>query len=588
VTFDDGPCALLVWGAGGAAAPRVDASGEATVLDGPWEVEVVRTLEDDWGDLAAPVADVETWELEHRVEGADWAPVHATFGPRARWAGEDGVWRAAEWSPSRGIFKDPMHVDYLGGSGRVPEEFLDFGAAAAGEAVRVRAVIASERERRTHLAVGACAAKRAWLDGREVALDGSGYLTAGAVALPAGESVLELRLTATEAVRALRGHFAFVDDLDGYARPEFLRVAGDVAKSSVVAFSTRFTLAADATSANVLVGANGPARVLVDGVEVGRQGGFDPYVETDKDRLQPYDLAEYLKAGEHELRLELLALGRARPAALLDGSVATAAGTVALRSGETWTASRDGVDAGLDIRLDQHGDPAYNHAYKRPHPLPEGAWLEPGRAAVEAVTVTPDRAVVRQWLRVVAPPGARELAIPLAPGCRATVGAGSGSGTLVVALDGRRPEPVEISVEPAPGLYGGALLTGPVAFTVGPGELELGDWQDAGLPNHSGGVRYRRRIDAGAWRLDLGEVRGTAEVFVDGASAGVRVCSPYVFDVTAGAGGATLEILVLNTLGPHLDAVSPTPYVFDGQRRSGLFGPVTCQGSANGTPRPIR
>jgi hypothetical protein len=62
-------------------------------------------------------------------------------------------------------------------------------------------------------------------------------------------------------------------------------------------------------------------------------------------------------------------------------------------------------------------------------------------------------------------------------------------------------------------------------------------------------------------------------VFVDGASAGVRVCSPYRFDVHSLA-GATLEILVLNTLGPHLDAVSPTPYVFDGQRRSGLFGPV--------------
>ena len=76
--------------------------------------------------------------------------------------------------------------------------------------------------------------------------------------------------------------------------------------------------------------------------------------------------------------------------------------------------------------------------------------------------------------------------------------------------------------------------------------------------------------------LDLGEVRGTAEVFVDGESAGVRVCSPYTFDLTGriGPGGATLEVLVLNTLGPHLDAVSPTPYVFAGQRRSGLFGPV--------------
>ena len=86
--------------------------------------------------------------------------------------------------------------------------------------------------------------------------------------------------------------------------------------------------------------------MLVDGVEVGRQGGFDPYAEIDKDRLQPYDLAEHLGAGEHELRLELLDLGRTRPAALLDGLVVTAAGTVALRSDEHWTAWRDGVETG--------------------------------------------------------------------------------------------------------------------------------------------------------------------------------------------------------------------------------------------------
>jgi len=36
-------------------------------------------------------------------------------------------------------------------------------------------------------------------------------------------------------------------------------------------------------------------------------------------------------------------------------------------------------------------------------------------------------------------------------------------------------------------------VTGPVAFSVGPGAMELIDWQAAGLPNHSGGVRYRRK-----------------------------------------------------------------------------------------------
>ena len=181
------------------------------------------------------------------------------------------------------------------------------------------------------------------------------------------------------------------------------------------------------------------------------------------------------------------------------------------------------------------------------------------------------------------------MRVPLAPGCRGEVTVDG------VRVDARQAQPAscarcwatarerrrrcEIAVAPAPGLSGGAVLAGPVAFTVGPGRMELIDWQEAGLANHSGGVRYRRRLDPGpldAATLDLGTVRGTAEVLIDGESAGIRVCSPYRFDLSGwlGRGAVALEVLVLNTLGPHLDAVSPTPYVFPGQRASGLLGPV--------------
>ena len=171
------------------------------------------TLEDDWGDLAAPAgATVETWDLD--------GGVHATYGPRALWTGpapadalpepaeEPAEWKQAEWSLSRGIHKDPIHVEFLGPSGRVPEEFLDFGPVAAGQGVHVRAIVEAERPIATYLAVGAAAAKYAWLDHRPVALTSRGYLTTGAVELPAGRVVLDLRLVATEesrrAPRALR------------------------------------------------------------------------------------------------------------------------------------------------------------------------------------------------------------------------------------------------------------------------------------------------------------------------------------------------------------------------------------------------
>jgi hypothetical protein len=246
------------------------------------------------------------------------------------------------------------------------------------------------------------------------------------------------------------------------------------------------------------------------------------------------------------------------------------------------------------------GDPAYAHAWRRPHPLPDGAWLEPGRAVADPgapVTILAGTAVAAQRLRLTLPPGTARLEVPLVPGLAATVQvdgqavpvSADPSGTLVaeIAGHGRAPVACEIAVDAAPGPVGGALLRGPVRCHVGRGSTELADWQDLGLESHSGAVRYRRRIEApgaggdagqtaGITILDLGEVRGTAEVIVDGRRVGVRVCSPYRFDVTSrlGPGGADLEILVCNTLAPHLDAVGPTPYVFAGQKRSGLFGPV--------------
>jgi hypothetical protein len=591
VPFTDGPCALLVWhGADADAAANAPDPGRALPLDGAWDVEVEAALEDRWGDLDAPGAPVETWALEHRDRGA-WVTAHATFGPRGEWSGPGATgWQPAVWSRSRGIRKDPVHLPTLGPSGRVPEEFLHFGRLAAGEAVRFRTTIHAERTLATHLAVGAATAKEAWLDGAPVGLRGDGYLAHGPVVVPAGHSVLELRLEAGADVD-LRAHFAFVADIGGYERPEWLRAAGPVARDSVVAFSTRFELVGDAVDGVLLVGANGPCRVLVDGVEIGRHGGFDPYLEHDAPRFQRYEATSTLRSGAHDLRLELLALGRRPPAAIVDGVVRSPTGTLHVSSGAGWKAARDGAEVGLELRREQHGDPAFAHAWRRPHPLPAGAWLEPGRRTADAggpVDVRAGVDAVPQRLRLTTPPGARGMVVPLAAGCRlraVTVGGTAlafDAGAAITLPEGpRAPTSCELEIDPAPGLSGGAVLAGPVAFDVGPGTMRLGDWQERGLPCHSGAVRYRRRVEGipdGPAILDLGTVRGTAEVFVNGASAGVRVCSPYVFDLTGLAAGdveVEVEIVVCNTLAPHLDAVSPTHYVFDGQKRSGILGPVT-------------
>jgi hypothetical protein len=223
--------------------------------------------------------------------------------------------------------------------------------------------------------------------------------------------------------------------------------------------------------------------------------------------------------------------------------------------------------------------------------LPEAVWLEPGRPGADPGTAVDARItdeIRAQRLRLAAPPGAERMQVTAAPGCRliefeldgerVAVQAGSGDTELFDLPAGDRgPRKLELVFEPAPGLRGGGVLAGPIRFATGTGSIALGDWAPQGLPSYSGGMRYRRRIDAvpaGRMKLDLGVVRGTAELLVDGASVGVRVCSPYRFEFSAGR-DALLEVVVMNTLGPHFDAISPGPHVFEGQTQSGIFGPVT-------------
>jgi hypothetical protein len=611
VPFDDGPVALLVWGANALSAARaaLEVLEARRALEGPWEVRVEQTIDDEWDELALPDENfpVAIWAVEH-LEGGAWVPAQATFGVRARWVGpglpsslpdpgQEPVvgWRRAKWSPSRGIHKDPLHNVALGPKGHVPEEFVDFGSVRAGDAVHMRSVLHVDSPVQGHIVVGAAASKTIWLNGEQVALQGEGYLSYGEVALEAGATVMDLRLLADEAGR-VRAHIAVVTDLEAYLRPEWTSVPGQVIRDSIVSFTRTFRVDGVPDEARLMVGANVQCRVSLDGEELGRQSP----VEIEEDKLEPYDLPAGLTPGVHELRIDLHDTGPQVAAALVDGVVRTSEGTIFIRSGADTVAARDGtvvdtvlrraqVGYGAASRRRQLADPAMSHVRRRAHPLPAASWLEGPQpdGVVYPVELRVGAAAELQRLRLTAPPGAEKMRLSLTPGCRLREvlldGASvefrsSPDGHDIVSTPGsRRPRTAEILIEPAPGLLGGSTLAGPIEFAVAAGEMDLGDWQNAGLSSHSGAVSYRRMLDgvpSGRARLDLGDVRGTAEVLVDGRRCGIRICSPYVFDIDS-VPGADLEVRVFNTLAPHLDAISPTPYVFAGQKRSGLFGPVT-------------
>ncbi|MFF2330934.1 MULTISPECIES: hypothetical protein [unclassified Streptomyces] len=643
VPFDTGPAAVLVLSArppgpaatevsavsGVRAAPHTadgpdapgDGPGTATVEippDADWDVTLVPTLDNTWGDFARPAtgpptvpAVTECRTFRHRVEGAGedglrdgWtgpgraagpltSTVHATFGPHAvvsRGGPGHNTPSVLAWSDTLGVYKDPVHRAVLGPKGHVPEEFVHIGPVAAGEVARVRTELVLDEPFDGHLAIGAAAAKRARLDGAPVALDDGGHFATGPVAVAAGRRLLELELTADQDVD-LRAHVALVRDPSSCRRPEWIHSAGTM--------GTTVRLSALPARAVVQVASRAPCVLRVNGHVVGRQGGFDPYPEHAVPRVRRHDVAAALRPGDNDLTVETS--GSGDRAVLVDTDFTDGNGgrVAAPHSDARWWAVGANGRVPVAVRREPVGDPAALHLRRRPHPLPGAAWLDP---AADDGTVLPVRFAVPgsrgsvEWLWCELPPGTVRLTAQVrgvttvfvdGSECAGAVTTVTGRDVWTVAVDlaaggPSGPRTAALRIRTRPGYEGGAALAGPVRCEVGPGRMRVGDWEARGLAEYSGGVRYRRLVtlpagaDAGHVSLDLGRVRGTAEVRVGGGAAGVRVCSPYVFDLTGlvRPGANTLDITVFGTLAPRLDATSPTHFVFPGQRVSGLLGPV--------------
>ena len=641
IPFDSAPAALLVWSGEGQSEAATSQSEKQILLELPdvWSSSLEQTLDNRYGDFAKPNAagapPVQTWHFRHRTEQpgqdglsagwqfgqnvSDWSPVIATFGTYGWWSGiksEDRLpaplsglpadgnlqvdgWKRAVYSLQRGIYKDVLHVPTLGPKGHVPEEFLDFGLASAGDGVQFRTTVWMPEARALHLALAAPAQKLIWVNGQPAAEAEPGYLSLAPVELQAGNNLLEWRLIAVKEGE-LRAYWALVTDPHAFARPERMIPGDPPRKDSRLSFSLDVDVLFTPANCTLQISADAPCRLVVNGMEAGRQGGFDPYASLA--RVQPYRVRN-LRQGSNTITVELQDIGAPEPiiaggnlqgmnghaAVMVDGLASGTNGeSLSIISGNRWTVRRD-EDQPQPVVLFQPQwlDPAWSHLWRRPHPLPEAAWLDgtPSNGAV--LPVVPDALPQTdrvEWFSWTLPPSAVEMRLPVA-------------GQARLWLDGREL-PVEngkvripasesagrkaiLRVVPEAGRTGGGIFTAPVTYSVGEGTIRLGEWAAQGLDAYSGGVRYQTTFTldtppTSPLSLDLGRVRGTAEVWLNGQSLGARVWSPYAFDMSAHAkpGTNTIEVLVLNTLAPYLDAVSPTHYVRPGQTVSGMMGPV--------------
>lgn len=602
----DAPLAVLTWRDGldhesgedpanrvGANVLPLERLAESRPVQGQWECELVPRRSEH---------QIEQWRLQHRRDGdAEWSTTlveHGTYGWLRGPAEDPGTQpkRPLRYSLTRGIEKDPLWVSTLGPKGRVADEFWHVDDVTAGQVIELETSLPCFRAGQVWLAVGSNGRTEVWWN--EVALtpDPGGYLRLDEVTARPGPNRLRIRVFA-ERDGALRGSWALTTDPDGYRRPLWLAPADGSLKGSTVSAVGGFHLDELPRRGTLQLGACGPAVLSVNGRQIGVQGAFEPYGQ--QTRVLPWEITEALRAGENEITVRMTDVG-IEPAVLVDAVLEFDDGSSrTVISEPAWKLYRGDEPVPVELPRGQLVDPRWALLWARPHPLPAAERIAdaatesgyPPRADNGVLAVVPDARAGEpkpvEHFRLTIPPGAYRAQLPLL----------GGPPRVWVDGEGRVPEPgdvgdwsvpvtggstLRIATEPLDGRTEGALWGGPIRFECGVGTIEPGPWHQVGLGSYSGALRYRKvvRIDrAGDVTLDLGSVRGTAEVHVNGNLAGVRIWSPYRLDISEYVvqGENELEVLVCNTLAPWLDDASPTPFVFSGQRLSGMLGPVTIE-----------
>ena len=620
VPFAGAPALLLVWSNQSEpdALPSKQTSATTLQLDGPWSYQVVPTLDNTFAEYDRPAhpgpVPYRMWSLEHAETASgeppqQWARTRATYGVHGIVVEPDGTSSPWSYSDSRGIEKDITMRGLLGAKGRVPDGFVLATAAYGSEHSRYRTFVRLPETGSHELVLGATAAKRVWVDDVLVHDDVDASAAPFLVRIPVTATspllCLEYELGAAEGNGTFLSppkpehqpsFFAFTHPGHWPAYPEYVRPrdrSGTPAAGRVT-FSRTIEVPEDVQRARVVVGAACAVEVLIDGRSAGRQEMAQWY-ETDwgaSPQHFVHDLTALLTSGAHRVEIRLEA-PTSDVVLFVDLVLELADGTViAVVSDDSWQVDiGSGPPTSSVPTRRSWGENANLHLASRPHPLAGAQWLtgapQIGQDALR-VDTTDSLEERTQWLRFRLPAGSRAVDIPTRLQLSATLD--GGSVPLVPTAAGYRidlPEatraPAELVLISQPTAFGrgGAGLDGPLELSLEPSQTQLLPWSEIGLDWLSGGVAYTRQVDLAEQPteavLHLGSVRGHVRLVVNGTRAADLFCTPWSWDIASHlqAGTNTLEVQVFNTLGPYLDDVTPTRWVFPSQKRDGLFGPVT-------------
>ena len=521
-------------------------------------------------------------------------------------------WQPYDFSWRYGLEDDCGHQGYHGLKIQVADTFIGLGAIhhghpscnrvpePSGSRYYLWSSVCAPEGGETPISRGGLLPSAAWLNG--ASLD----VAASSATLKSGPNPLLLRYD-----KIGRGWFLFgtADGNQAGNGPSFMSAAkwiwwpDETEQVATRYFSRSFNLKAVPKTCRIRITADNGYTLLVNGRELGHGSTWT--------RVQEYDATHALKAGDNTIAAEVRNEG-GEGALIVEAAFEQPDGTTTrLGSDGTWlsaaTAPAGWPATGLS---DATAKPA-----RVISSFPDSLWAnhEQGPPRLEPIAAPsvglpwnvdlamrwyrnrdrlafdtrPTEAHPAGWYRFLSPPGLRGLTIPT----RASVRVWANGKELAVSSDGqlataqvaepsRAPVVVALRIEQNRGDYAGSALDDYIRLDCGAGELSLGDWAKAGvLETYSGGAWYRRTISLteeqarGKVTLDLGRAAASAEVFVNGKPAGVKVAPPWQLDVTSlvRPGENRLEILVCNTLANHYVTI-PTHY--RGSTVSGLLGPV--------------
>ncbi|WP_364147625.1 hypothetical protein [Paenibacillus sp. LPE1-1-1.1] len=560
-------------------------SGEIRTLDN-WRIRIEATLDNRYGDF----------DLHNDQRGL-MPPERRMMLVRTEQPGEDGVaegfymqgiseagWEERLWSESaywhvhKGetfepkkaqplvystVFGDLKFRSWAGRMGRVPRRYLHLGEASKGEIVWAVTNAVAPKEGRYWMRTESNAELIGWVGGNAIEWSGGPEEKTAWIWLKEGPNTVMLRAEARS--NGMQRAGIEINESAGEPLPKWIYTELPNPESCL---RMMLTSPADrpVNRVRVVFAARGRAVLQVNGVSVTEHGDFNPYIRQGQEEV---DITAYWREGINEIKF-LLPEGKGEVFA--DGRIELLdRGMIPFCTGPDWLDERGHAPLILHAGVLQFAETESLWINDRPHPLPGVGWLMPGSApAMPPVPFVADLDAIGRavWFRFPLPAGAHRLCLETKGRARLWIGgkevpfAGGGSnfepqnaGTIAA-----------VRIEPDGAHTEAAVLSAPVRFETVPHKGELGDWRTAlHLPHHSGAVEYETKLELkeeSAVALDLGHVRGTAEVWVDGAPVGVRVWRPYRYAVgTLSAGSHKLRIRVTNTLGTHYEHGRPTSLV---------------------------